>query len=195
MRANPTDQTGAAGTVRQPTMEIVRRAQLGDQAAFEQLYRAHVDRVHGLCLRMCADRRRAEELTQDAFVRAWQNMRSFRGRSRFSTWLHRIAVNVVIEAMRTEKRGRERHLSVLREGGWQSGSHPAVHPPDGPVDARIDLERAIAMLPPGARTVLVLRDIEGMKYEEVADATGLALGTVKAQLYRARRLLRDRLDR
>jgi len=144
---------------------------------------------------MCADRRYAEELTQDAFVRAWQNLRSFRGRSRFSTWLHRIAVNVVIEAMRTEKRGRERYLSVWRGGTRNGRALPAAHGPEGQVDARIDLERAIATLPPGARTVLVLRDIEGLKYEEVAEATGLALGTVKAQLYRARRLLRDRLER
>lgn len=180
-----------------PAAEWVRRAQAGDAEAFAELYRQNLERVYAICLRISADRVRAEELTQDVFVRAWEKLSTFRGGSAFSTWLHRVAVNLVIEAMRTERRWHLRFLpeeasrglaAASGEGarGWREAT--GVH-------VRIDLERAVASLPPGARTVLVLRDIEGYKYEEVAKMTGLSLGTVKAQIHRARRLLRSRLDR
>lgn len=143
--------------------------------------------MYAVCLRLSADRGRAEELTQDVFVRVWQKLSTFRGDARFSTWLHRVATNVAIEALRADQRWHLRFDDETEPPGRRSEA--------GRVEARLDLERAVVTLPPGARTVLVLRDIEGFKYEEVAEITGLALGTVKAQIHRARRLLRERLDR
>ena len=172
--------------------EGVRRAQAGDESAFEALYREHVGRVYAICLRMSADARRAEELTQDAFVRAWERLGSFRGESAFSSWLYRIAVNVVLGARRAEGRRahRQRAAAELSAATEREGHAAAERNPG----TRLDLERAIAELPPGARTIFVLHDVEGYRHEEIARLTGLAPGTSKAQLHRARRLLREALD-
>lgn len=187
------DRESSAGD---PPLETVRRAQLGDAEAFEAVYHACVERVFALCLRICADRVRAEELTQDVFVRAWRKLRSFRGDSRFSTWLHRLAVNVAVDSMRSDRRRGARFvLGIDRDVVSRTPAGPFPEDPAERVTARVQLERAVASLPPGARTVLVLRDIEGLEYKEVARVTGLALGTVKAQLFRARRLLRERVER
>ena len=170
-------------------VDVVRRAQQGDVAAFEQLYRQNLDRVFALCLRLCGDGVRAEELTQDVFVRAWQKLGSFEGKSAFSTWLHRLAVNVVLGDRRAEG---------IRVGKVFGTDDPAAfESPGRAVDPgqAMDLERAIASLPPGARTVFVLHDVEGYKHEEIAELHGLAVGTCKAQLHRARRLLREALER
>lgn len=174
-------------TTNERDAETARRIAAGDDAAFDRLYVDNVDRIHALCLRMAGDRERARALTQDAFVRAWQRMGSFRGESRLSTWLHRIAVNVVLESGRTRRRWG-RLLAA-------SDDVVALRPSRG-VDPglRVDLERAIAMLPDGARRMLVLRDIEGHSYEEIAALTGAAMGTVKSQISRARRLLRAALE-
>ncbi len=168
--------------------ELAQRAAGGEVAAYESLYRAHVGRVHALCLRMSRDRGEAEELVQDVFVRVWERLGSFRGESAFATWLHRVAVNTVIEALRAKGRWRERLAD-------------AVDPADIPdnvfqqlAGADLDLERAIATLPPRARLVFVLHDIEGHKHREIADMTGTAIGTCKAHLHRARSLLRAALD-
>ena len=125
--------------------ELARRIAAGDDAAFDRLYGENVGRVHAVCLRMSGDATRARSLTQEAFVRAWQRIGSFRGESRLSSWLHRLTVNVVLESERS-------------------------------------------------RRMLVLRDIEGHSYEEVAGLTGVALGTVKSQISRARRLVREMLE-
>lgn len=167
----------------------VRRAQQGDVAAFEQLYRQHLDRVYALCLRICGDGTKAEELTQDVFVRAWQKLASFEGKSAFSTWLHRLAVNVCLGDRRAEG---IRVGKVFGTDDLEAYESPG-RPPD-PGQA-MDLERAIATLPPGARAVFVLHDVEGYKHEEIAEMHGLAVGTCKAQLHRARRLLREALER
>jgi RNA polymerase sigma-70 factor (ECF subfamily) len=172
-----------------PPSEVVRRAQRGDVAAFERLYRENVDRVHALCLRMCCDGARAQELTQDVFVRAWEKLGSFEGKSAFSTWLHRLAVNVVLGDRRSEG---IRVGKVFATDDLEAYETPS-RPPD-PGEA-VDLERAIALLPTGARTVFVLHDVEGYKHEEIAEMHGLAVGTCKAQLHRARRLLREALGR
>lgn len=164
----------------------VERAREGDVGAFEQLYRRYVNRVYALCLRMTGDRERAERLTQDAFVTAWRNLASFRGESAFSTWLHRVAVNIVLQDQRS--RGRELERSILH-GETEA---PSATPPS-PMDVRIDLERAIAALPEGARTVFVLHDVEGYTHREIAEMTGIAEGTSKAQLHRARKLLKGAL--
>jgi RNA polymerase sigma-70 factor (ECF subfamily) len=170
-------------------VDTVRRAQQGDVAAFEQLYRQNLDRVFALCLRLSSDGVRAEELTQDVFVRAWQKLGSFEGKSAFSTWLHRLAVNVVLGDRRAEG---IRIGKVFGTDDLEAYETPG-RPPD-PGQA-MDLERAIATLPPGARTVFVLHDVEGYKHEEIAEMHGLAVGTCKAQLHRARRLLREALER
>ena len=166
---------------------LVRRAQDGDERAFEELYRTHVDRVYALCLRMSADRERAEQLTQDTFVRCWEKLGTFRGESLFSSWLYRMAVNVVLNDQRSRKR---RHLRLESTGDLGRYGRAA---PEGRTEERIDVERALAGLPDAARTALVLYGIEGYKYREIAEMTGLAEGTVKAQIHRARKLLQEAL--
>lgn len=162
----------------------------GDRKAFEQLYREHVNRVYSLCLRMVADRALAEELTQDVFVRAWHKLSLYRGESAFSTWLHRLAVNVVLNQRKGAGRDRKRF------GADEDDLDEIVHPrQDAPPGARLDLEAAIAALPPGARRVFVLHDVEGFRHEEIAEQLGITSGGSKAQLHRARMLLREKLSR
>lgn len=181
------DQRVRLGTG-QPADPDVALAAGGDRRAFERIYRAHVSRVFTLCARMVGDRAVAEELTQDVFVRAWEKIALYRGESAFGTWLHRVAVNVVLSHRKSEARRRGRE-----EDGEQ---HVNMHPgrSDSP-GARMDLEQAIAALPPGARRVFVLFDVEGYRHEEIADLLGITAGGSKAQLHRARMLLREALDR
>jgi RNA polymerase sigma-70 factor (ECF subfamily) len=166
-----------------PDAALVRRAAAGEVRAFEALYRSHAPRVHGAMRRLCGGvEARAQELTQEAFVRAWQKLAGFRFESRFGTWLYRLAVNVALMDLRA-RRGAEDQESELDEdllapAASRAGEH------------RIDLERAVATLPPRARAVLVLHDIEGWTHEEIGVELGMAVGTSKAQLHRARGLLR-----
>jgi RNA polymerase sigma-70 factor (ECF subfamily) len=169
--------------------ELVQRAQGGDDEAFGALYRAHVSRVHALCLRLSGDAQAAGELTQDVFVRAWEALPSFRGESAFGSWLHRLAMNVFLGKRRAASR-RERRVFSTEEPALLE--RPAERPQPG---ARLDLEQAIAGLPQGARMVFVLHDVEGYQHGEIAQMTGIAEGTSKAQLFRARRLLREALVR
>jgi len=176
-----------------PTREdhtLVAAARRGDRGAFEELYRAHVGRIHALCLRLTADRVQAETLTQDAFVKAWQKLDRFRGDSAFGTWLHRLTVNLVLDWQRS--RGRRRRFEAPLEPLLEAGSMVDEAPPPRVVD-RLALERAIATLPEGARTVFVLAEVEGYPLREIADRLGIAEGTVKAQNHRARKLLREAL--
>ena len=175
-----------------PPDDLVARAQAGDQTAFRDLYRQHSARVYALCLRLTGDARDAEERTQDVFVRLWDKLRSFRGESAFSSWLHRLAVNVVLNERRTTGR-RERRVMPAEDPGNVVGAQHAATVHDRPA-LRIDLERAIAELPDGAREVFVLYDIEGYAHGEIAQMAGIAEGTSKAQLFRARRLLREMLE-
>lgn len=187
---------GGFVSARAPGMiDLVTRAREGDRAAFEQLYREHVGRVYALCLRLTADPVRAEEYTQDAFVRAWRKLAAFRGDSAFSTWLHRVAVNVVFQARRSEKRRQARVVGSADVEGLVGLGGGGAGGAGGMASLSIDLERAIRKLPPGARSVFVLHDIEGYKHAEIAALTGLAVGTLKAQLHRARKLLREALER
>ncbi len=169
--------------------DVVRRARAGDRDAFDAIYHCTVGRVYAVCLRMCEDRATAERLTQDAFVRAWLRIDTFRGESAFASWLHRLAVNVVLEDRRSTGRRTARVENVEDPSVFERGT-PAPMVGEG-----IDLERAIARLPERARAVLVLFDVEGYSQEEIARLTGTAVGTVKAQLHRARRLLREMLNR
>lgn len=167
----------------------VAQAAAGDRRAFERLYRAHVNHVFSVCVRMAGDRTAAEELTQDVFVRAWEKLTLFRGESAFSTWLHRLTVNVVLNARKSEGRQRARH-----GGDEEEAASAPAHLPIQPGDL-LDLEAAIALLPPGARKVFVLHDVEGYKHEEIAEMLGVTSGATKAQLHRARLLLREAMNR
>jgi RNA polymerase sigma-70 factor (ECF subfamily) len=171
----------------------VAQAASGDRQAFERLYRNSVNRVFALCVRMTGDREAAEELTQDVFVRAWNKLPLFRGESAFTTWLHRLAVNVVLNARKTEGRDRRRYVTTSGddEGGEERMAAPATFAPG----EAMDLERAIAGLPPGARRIFVLHDVEGYKHEEIAEMLDITAGGSKAQLHRARLLLREALNR
>ncbi len=164
----------------------------GDRRAFERLYRANVDRIFSVCVRMVGDRAKAEELTQDAFVRAWEKLGTFRGDSQFSTWLHRLAVNVVLNDRETEGRRRDRHDDAVED--MDTISYGDVRPLPVP-GLSLDLEQAIAALPPGAKKVFVLHDIEGYTHEEIAESLGVTAGGCKAQLHRARMILRRMLTR
>ena len=170
--------------------DLVARAQGGDLEAFEALYRANQGRVYALCYRMAGDATLAEELAQDVFVRAWQRLGSFRGESAFSSWLHPLTVNVALSERRSRRRRTSRVMSTDDPTAFERPEAPRVGP-----EAGVDLDRALATLPPGARSVFVLHDVEGYKHEEIARMTGVATGTSKAQLHRARRLLREALDR
>ena len=165
---------------------LVRSAAAGDVAAFERLYRDHVGRVHGAILRLVGmDRARAEELTQVAFVRAWQKLSSFRHESAFSTWLHRLGINTALMELRGRREEDPMDNAALESAA--GGEVPFCAAECG------DLERAVAALPPRARAVLVLHDVEGWKHEEISRELGMAVGSSKAQLHRARGLLRHAL--
>lgn len=172
------------------TASDVALAASGNREAFERLYRAHVNRVYAVCARMVNDRTRAEELTQDVFVRVWEKLSQFRGESAFTTWLHRLAVNVVLNVRKSDGRTRTRFQD--EEGEIEAlPESPSVSVPG----ASIDLEAAIGGLPKGARRVFVLHDVEGFKHEEIAEMLGITAGGSKAQLHRARLLLREALQR
>src|SRR3954466_6411745 len=164
--------------------DVVRRAQQGDVPAFEILYKFHAASVFALCRRMTGDEREARELVQDVFVRAWERLRTFRGESSLFTWLHRLAVNVVLGHLRSSSR---HPTAELQDDIAGSGSS------DG-IDDRLDLDAAVARLPAGARTVFVLHDIHGYSHDDIAQMTGIAPGTARAQLWRARRALLHALE-
>ena len=165
----------------------VERAREGDRSAFEQIYRAYSGKVYGLCLRLTREVTVAEDCTQETFISAWRNLNRFEGRSALGTWLHRIAVNAALA------RGRKGHLEVVPPPKDEAGEE---HEPAMQMDATppLDVEAAIESLPEGARHVLVLYGIYGYTHEEAASMLGIAVGTCKAQLHRARRLLRERLS-
>jgi RNA polymerase sigma-70 factor (ECF subfamily) len=167
---------------------LVDSAKRGSKTAFEALYRNHVGKVYGLCLRMTAHPATAEDCTQEAFIQAWRSLPSFESRSAFGTWLHRIAVNAVLAQGR---RGRER----LGSDGSAEDEAVALADPTVADDGTImDLEAGIRRLPAGARQALVLVGLYGYSHEEAAGLLGIAVGTCKSQVHRARQLLGERLD-
>jgi RNA polymerase sigma-70 factor (ECF subfamily) len=168
----------------------VEKARAGDRLAFEKLYRSHCDRIYALCWRMCgADKALAEDLVQEAFVRAWNKLGLFRGDSKFGTWLHRLTVNVVLSDRRIRVKRLQREQEMVDDI-----ERTLVGDRDVFAGLRKDLEAAIAGLPERARTVLVLYDIEGYQHNEIAEITGMAVGSSKAQLHRARKLVREVLQ-
>lgn len=173
-----------AAALHQSDAELVRRARRGDLAAFEALYRAHVATVHGLARRMTRNQEDAEEAAQRAFVTAWERLADLEDDERFGAWLYRLTVNLVISELRTR----------ARRPDAGEGALDALSAPRRTLEIGVDLERAIDSLPPQARRVFLLHDVEGYKHREIAGATGLATGTSKAHLHRARALLRRMLQ-
>jgi RNA polymerase sigma-70 factor, ECF subfamily len=171
------------------TLDYVRRAQSGDVDAFEQLYREHSPRIYALCLRLKAgDKSDATELLQDVFVKAWRRLDTFRGDCAFASWLHRLAVNTMLESARSDGRRIARVLPM------EDTSRLAGAARSSGIELKMDMENAIASLPRGARLAFVLHDVEGYQHQEIAEQLGVTVGTIKAQLHRARRLLRERLE-
>lgn len=173
-------------------LALARRAVGGDAEAFEAIYHANAGRVFGLCLRMCRSRDQATELTQDVFVQVWQRLDSWKGESALGSWIYRVTVNLVLSNVRGEER---RHRREIAEADMESGMQSREPRAENREPDRLDLERAIAALPPGARTVFVLHDVEGYQHSEIAKMTGTAEGSCRAQLHRARKLLMEALDR
>jgi RNA polymerase sigma-70 factor (ECF subfamily) len=169
--------------------QLIQSAQAGDPSAFEALYRSHVGRVYALCRRLSDSSEEAEDMTQETFIRAWRNLGSFQGRSRLTSWLHRVAVNVVLNARRVK--GRSLAFEELPENPPAPDPSRAARPAYG----RADLEAATGSLPEGARIVFVLHDVYGYVHREISKLAGCSVGTSKAQLHRARRLLREVLER
>jgi RNA polymerase sigma-70 factor (ECF subfamily) len=171
-----------------PVPDDVAAAAAGDRRAFERVYRAHVDRVFSVCVRMLGDRMLAEEVTQDVFVRVWEKLPGFRGESAFSTWLHRVAINIVLTRRKSAGTQNDRNAD-------DDGAVDTLHARNVSVGDRLDLESAIAQLPPGARQIFVLHDVQGFTHEEIGEQLGITSGGSKAQLHRARMLLRTALSR
>ncbi len=170
--------------------DLVAAARSGSMDAFEAIYREHSPKVYALCLRLSGGvQADAVELLQDVFVRAWRGLGSFRGDSAIGSWLHRLAVNAMLERARANSRRLARVLPMEETSDFDA---PGL--PEDP-DMRMDLESAIARLPQGARIAFVLHDIEGYQHQEIAAQLGIATGTVKAQVHRAHKLLIKALDR
>ena len=149
----------------------------------------HAGQVLAVCMRLAGDRREAEELAQDAWVRAWERIGSFRGDATFGTWMHRLTVNLLLDRRRSDARWKKRLVSMDDATRVEPAAVTA------PAGARLDLERAVRTLPDGARVVFLLHEVDGYKHREIADRLGVAVGTVKAQLHRARKLLQEALER
>ncbi len=182
-------------TISAPVDEVLARAQAGDHQAFAQLYALHKRRIYSLCLRMVNNVAEAEDLTQEAFLQLHRKIATFRGDSAFSTWLHRLAVNVVL--MHLRKKGLQlTSLDEAMEPTPDEGPGRSFGAPDlalaGSID-RLALERAIADLPAGYRLIFVLHDIEGYEHNEIASMLECSIGNSKSQLHKARLKLRDAL--
>ncbi len=182
-------KAGSETRARKPLDEraLVERVKAGDPAAERALYERHVDRVFRLAFRMTGDEALSRDLTQDAFVRAFERIGSFRGDSSLSTWLHAVTASVVLNGLRKVRRIRERETELEKAKGVDGGDARAEP------DLRERLSAAIAGLPDGYRTVFVMHDVEGYTHQEIAEALGVAEGTSKAQLSRARAKLRVEL--
>ena len=165
---------------------FIKAAKRADTRAFEALYRLHVDKVYGLCLRMTGNASEADDCTQEAFIQAWNKLDKFRGDAAFSTWIHRIAVNAVLGRMRKSKREHDRIMAVAEQA-----PAPVISADTGELR---DLAAAVDRLPEGARHVFVLHAVYGYSHDEAAGMLGIASGTSKAQLHRAKRLLAQQLE-
>jgi RNA polymerase sigma-70 factor, ECF subfamily len=182
------------GEIAEP--DAIRLAQQGDATAFARLYQLHGRRVYSLCLRMVGNTAEAEDLAQEAFLQLFRKIGTFRGESAFSTWLHRLAVNVVLMKLR-KKSGKEASLDQITEPDEESGTPGRdFGGPDvslsGSLD-RVNLQRAVEQLPPGYKAVFVLHDVQGYEHGEIAEIMGCSIGNSKSQLHKARMRLRELL--
>src|ERR1700682_1965146 len=177
--------------------EAIRRAQAGDAAAFEFLYALHGRRVYALCLRMVNNPADAEDLTQEAFLQLFRKISTFRGESAFSTWLHRLAVNVVLMRLRKKSLPTDSLEETTEPDEETGGPRRDIGAPDlrltGSID-RVNLQRCVEQLPPGYRTVFVLHDVQGYEHNEIANIMGCSIGNSKSQLHKARMRLRELLQ-
>jgi RNA polymerase sigma-70 factor (ECF subfamily) len=171
------------------SLELIAQAKSGNKSAFEDIYRIHVGRVYGICLRILGDHFRAEEITQQVFIRSWVKLVSFRGEGSFGSWLHRLAVNAALNELNASA------LMQIQDSSLNDLKTEPSYQESCSQEMQIDLEKAIAALPVGARVVFVLHEIEGFNHREIAKKLGLANGTCKAQLFRARKLLREVLKK
>lgn len=180
-----------------PESEAIRLAQQGDAGAFERIYRLHNRRVYALCLRMLGNPAEAEDMTQEAFLQLFRKIATFRGESAFSTWLHRLAVNVVLMKLRKKKLAEVPIDDNSDQDEEVSRPRKELGAPDllltGSID-RVHLERAIAQLPPGYKQVFVLHDIQGFEHNEIAGLMNCSIGNSKSQLHKARMRLRELLQ-
>ncbi len=180
-----------------PEADAIRLAQQGDVAAFERIYRLHSRRVYALCLRMVGNTAEAEDLTQEAFLQLFRKIATFRGESAFSTWLHRLAVNVVLMKLRKKSLPETSLEETIDPDDESSGPRKDPGGPDlrlsGSID-RVNLQRAIQELPPGYKTVFLLHDVQGYEHNEIANIMGCSIGNSKSQLHKARTRLRELLQ-
>ena len=167
----------------QEESQLVLRCQNGDQQAYEQLYRANVGKIYALCLRLCGNKDLAEDLTQDSFIRAWQKIDSFRGNSAFSSWLYRLSSNVAIGYLRQRSK-----WSVV---SFEDCLHEHNLGSDSLKTDRYDIEKAMQALPDQARVILILYEYLGYQHTEIAEITGMPVGTSKSHLHRARGFLKE----
>src|ERR1700674_1971395 len=177
--------------------EAIRLAQQGDAGAFERIYRLHNRRVYALCLRMVGNTAEAEDLTQEAFLQLFRKIATFRGESAFSTWLHRLTVNVVLMRLRKKTLAETSLDEAIEPDEDAGGPRKDIGGPDlrlsGSVD-RVNLERAVEQLPPGYRSVFVLHDVQGYEHNEIATIMNCSIGNSKSQLHKARMRLRELLQ-
>jgi RNA polymerase sigma-70 factor, ECF subfamily len=187
-----TRPSNPAGDVRAVDLELAQRCRHGDAAAFEELYRAHAGRLYNLVLRMAGSTQEAEDLLQEVFLHAHRKLGSFRGDSSLGTWLYRLAVNHCLDFLRGRQAKMTRATDSLDDEGAEE---PAAAAPMIPTAvSRLDLERAIARLPPGCRAAFILHDVQGFEHHEVAKLMGVSEGTSKSQVHKARMKLRGMLS-
>lgn len=168
-------------------IKLVTKALQGNSEAFKELFMKHVAKINNLCLRISDDVNLAEDLTQEVFIKAWEKLNTFRSESKFSTWLHSIAMNLFLMHLRKESRLSEREEKFY---AGKSEVNAKLQ-----IDNRIDLENAIKKIPVHARAVLVYHDIEGYKHNEISEMMNIEIGTSKAHLHRARKILREELSK
>ena len=196
-RTGTVTRTRRTETSEMTEAEAIRLAQQGDAGAFERIYRLHSRRVYALCLRMVGNTAEAEDLTQDAFLQLFRKIGTFRGESAFSTWLHRLAVNVVLMKLRKKTLPETSLEESTDPEDESSGPRREIGAPDlvlsGSID-RVHLERAIEQLPPGYRQVFVLHDVQGFEHNEIARLMECSIGNSKSQLHKARMRLRELLQ-
>lgn len=196
-RTGTVTRTRRSQTSEMTEAEAIRLAQQGDAGAFERIYRLHSRRVYALCLRMVGNTAEAEDLTQDAFLQLFRKIGTFRGESAFSTWLHRLAVNVVLMKLRKKTLSETSLEESTDPEDESSGPRREIGAPDllltGSID-RVHLQRAIEQLPPGYRQVFVLHDVQGYEHNEIANLMDCSIGNSKSQLHKARMRLRELLQ-